>query len=938
MADAAWLPYTPNRTFSLSAGNGTKTVYAIFRDGANNQTIAVNDTIVLDTTPISTPFVTIQADATSSTTVTVNLAASNIDEMWLSESSTFATGAWEPYVGTKNVTFTAGDGVKTLYAKFKKTSGAESVVVSDSYILDTVGPILPSVRVNNGAAVVSSAIVTLNLSAVDSTSGLAVYRLNTVNDFALIPDTGYQTNDVYTLPARDGVKTLWVIYGDRAYNYSSAASVSVLLDTTAPNVGSVSVTKLDGTVLATGNTVRDGRIILASTVTDLTPLEMQVTTTGSFGGLGWEPYNPSKVIDLTAASSTISARVRDAAGHEADLVTGFIVNLDNAAPTATLTLTSATPTNILNIGYTVSSNESGQMQVSTDVGFAGATWEAVGSGAIALSAGDGMRSVYARVRDAAGNISDVRTINVILDQTPPQNASFTIQTGTYTNTRSVGLSYSGVEITEVRVAENTCSGVYASHSGSGMITIPSAGDGVKTIAVQFRDAVGNITACLTQTVTLDETPPVLGYFVINGNAASATVRSVTLGISVTDATEMQISESSIFTGASWMPVTAAVNITLSPGEGSKTVFARFRDQALNQAGPVQDSILLDTIAPELFALNGPLLTNSLVIGLSFTASGADEFRLSENGDFAGATWKPYAANVTFALSAGQGTKTVYTQLRDNAGNLSLVRSHLVTFDNSAPDAPSINIVGGAFTKVASVTVQTISGGAAEMKVSQLSDLSDATWVPFAQLKSYTLTGGEGTHAIYVKVRDTALNESGVATANVTLDSTPPDVNMRADDGLGNLVLQANTTRYFMRLWVTDATGVQAQFSATNSFSGVTPEPVSALRPWDVIAPAANGGASFTTYVKVSDAAGNSTTVGPVTVLIDTVAPTSPALSFAAALVSNTTVTANFSAANADWVELSEDISFLSKTVLTYLTLRPLPIPPPALASVNWGSG
>ena len=122
----------PSRTFTLSAGNGTKTVYAIFRDGANNQTVAVNDTIVLDTTPISIPFVTIQADVTSSTTVTVNLAASNIDDMWLSESSTFATGAWEPYVGTKNVTFTAGDGVKTLYAKFKKTSGAESVVVSDT--------------------------------------------------------------------------------------------------------------------------------------------------------------------------------------------------------------------------------------------------------------------------------------------------------------------------------------------------------------------------------------------------------------------------------------------------------------------------------------------------------------------------------------------------------------------------------------------------------------------------------------------------------------------------------------------------------------------------------------------------------------------------------------------------------------------------------------
>ena len=198
--------------------------------------------------------------------------------------------------------------------------------------------------------------------------------MNTINDFALIPDTGYQSNDLYTLGGRDGVKTIWVKYGDRAYNYSAAASVSVVLDTTAPNVASVSVTKLDGTVLATGNTVRDGRIILASTVTDLTPLEMQVTTTGSFGGLGWEPYNPSKVIDLTAVSSTLSARVRDAAGHEADIVSGLILNLDNAAPVLTMTLATASPTNNLTVGLTLSSEAGSEVQVSADPAFTGASW------------------------------------------------------------------------------------------------------------------------------------------------------------------------------------------------------------------------------------------------------------------------------------------------------------------------------------------------------------------------------------------------------------------------------------------------------------------------------------------------------------------------------------------------------------------------------------
>src|SRR5690606_13080909 len=87
-------------------------------------------------------------------------------------------------------------------------------------------------------------------------------------------------------------------------------------------------------------------------------------------------------------------------------------------------------------------------------------------------------------------------------------------------------------------------------------------------------------------------------------------------------------------------------------------------------------------------------------------------------------------------------------------------------------------------------------------------------------------------------------------------------------------------------------------------------------------PAASGGALVHTYVKVSDAAGNATIVGPVSVLVDTVGPTAPSLSFAANLVSSPTVSANFSAVNAEYVEIAEDISFLAPTVLSYRTSEP----------------
>ena len=57
------------------------------------------------------------------------------------------------------------------------------------------------------------------------------------------------------------------------------------------------------------------------------------------------------------------------------------------------------------------------------------------------------------------------------------------------------------------------------------------------------------------------------------------------------------------------------------------------------------------------------------VSLAYTATGGIplEFRVSESIDFTGASWQPAATGLTFDLSTGLGTKTVYFQLRNNDG-------------------------------------------------------------------------------------------------------------------------------------------------------------------------------------------------------------------------------------------------------------------------------
>lgn len=101
----------------------------------------------------------------------------------------------------------------------------------------------------------------------------------------------------------------------------------------------------------------------------------------------------------------------------------------------------------------------------------------------------------------------------------------------------------------------------------------------------------------------DTTPPA-GLININGGAAYANSTTVNLAISATDSgsgmgsgAQMQFSND----GVSWSAAEAYATSkvwTLSPGDGIKTVYAKFKDVAGNwTTAQIKSSITLDTSAP-----------------------------------------------------------------------------------------------------------------------------------------------------------------------------------------------------------------------------------------------------------------------------------------------------------------------------------------------------
>lgn len=95
----------------------------------------------------------------------------------------------------------------------------------------------------------------------------------------------------------------------------------------------------------------------------------------------------------------------------------------------------------------------------------------------------------------------------------------------------------------------------------------------------------------------DTTAPSNVSVVINSGASVTNTGSVTLALSATDSvgvTQMQISNDSVFTGATWEAYATSKSWTLTSGNGAKTVYARFRDAAANTSVTASDMITLDS--------------------------------------------------------------------------------------------------------------------------------------------------------------------------------------------------------------------------------------------------------------------------------------------------------------------------------------------------------
>ncbi|MCK5561571.1 MAG: zinc ribbon domain-containing protein, partial [Thermoplasmata archaeon] len=329
----------------------------------------------------------------------------------------------------------------------------------------------------------------------------------------------------------------------------------------------------------------------------------------------WESYGITKFFTLPTGDGpkTVYFKVEDMANNSATASDSITLDTEPPINLSIVINDNAQYTNSINVelDLTADDNTSGvyQMAFSTG-GLNWDAWEAYNtSKAYTLPTGDGPKVVYFKVRDMVNNTAFAQD-TIVLDTAAPAPISIVINDGdANTNSASVTLtlsaSDSGSGISEMAFSANNVDWTTWEAFGTTKAFTLENVDGLQTAYLRVNDNAGNI-ATVSDTITLDTTPPHSLSITINDGDTETDEVDVSLALDALDATtsvhQMAFSTDNT-TWTAWENFTATKAFTLSTGDGLKTIYFKVDDLVGNEALPVYATITLKT-EPEVTDTDG----------------------------------------------------------------------------------------------------------------------------------------------------------------------------------------------------------------------------------------------------------------------------------------------------------------------------------------------
>ena len=555
-AVASTVSYADSYSWTLSSGDGSKTVYSQFLDAADNDSY-FSYTITLDETlPSVTDFQINNGDAFATaigTTLSYDYTEAN--DVWAEYRND--GGSWsarESLSGgsvSKSWILRSEAGTRTVYLRLKDIAGNLSSTYSDDIYLSTAAPEAP---VPSTATPTNDTTPTWTWSAVAGAVNYRYYfpdypiiELGNVTSFT--PSTPLYTNQDHTF---------YLQASDIAGNWSEEGSHTVTIDTIAPSApgtpfctqasdGYINSSEISGVIITVD--------FSSSGAVEGDSLDLYINSSPSTGKVlnstdisnGYCSFSVSSAQLGSDGTKTVEAEIEDLAGNSSPFSSSLVFTLDTAAPSIAYNSTPSTPSTDTTPTWSWTASDSGSgVEEYRYIFDSGSQTSTVLSSYTAPAQSDGTHTFSVMAVDYAGNTSSwTSTSTIVINALPPTAGSGLTYTSSTLWGYGVQLTWSAasdtvtpqssLQYTLVRSSSSNINTVANAQSNGTTVMNWTANTTSYTVNnlspsstyyfnVIVRDSLNNMSVYSTETVTTPVRPLLLieTTSIYNGNLGGRT--------------------------------------------------------------------------------------------------------------------------------------------------------------------------------------------------------------------------------------------------------------------------------------------------------------------------------------------------------------------------------------------------------------------------------
>jgi large repetitive protein len=853
------------------------------------------------------------------------------------------------------------DGVLTATARATDQQTNQSPVsLARTTTKDTVAPEVTGAAATNVRQSSPTTTVTASTSAATAFS----VTLSKVGSSATVVRTGTSDGNGAVSIAVDptglpqGSVNVAVVATDAAGNPSSPGNTSFDYDVTGPTVTGLSATPVksdsSGTTTVTGQTGEGGTSVVVSVEdadgTTVFPATQPTPAASSPGAFS----TPVDVSSLDDGVLTVRVVPTDGKGNVGSATTTTTTK-DTVSPT--VTGLAATPTNATDPTTTVT----GMTEPLATVALSATDGvRTVNDSAVAGPTGsftrdldltgfaDGTVTVTATATDVIGNVGPSASTGSARDTAAPAitGLASTSTTAAQRSTTVTGTTDPGATValsaTSPGSAQPVTGTATAGPSGtfSRTLDLTSLADGTVTVSATATDLAGNVGSAVTATSVKDtQGPGVSGLSATDVNAAS-TVTTVTGTVSeagadvVVTATDGTTSVSRTLSDLTSTSLSTTLDLATLADKADVLVTAVATDAAGNAGTAATDTLAKDTVGP---AVTGLSATSTSSGTPATTVTGTTEAGRTVTLSVTTPGSAVPSTTTATAGSDGSFTKAVDTSgLQD--GRLTVTASATDAAGNTGPTAtfsdpavvkdatgPVVATLSATPTKK-DATTTTVTGMTEPGATLALSAVSSAGGTPVTGTATAAGDGAftkaldvaslpDGTITVTATATDAVGNAGPAKTATAGKDTAPPALSGLGATGTTQASPKTTVSGTTDPGQVVTVTVTQAARSATGTATGAASTGAFTV---DVdLASFADG--AFQVAASATDAAGNTSSAGPVEASKDATGPTVTGLAATAtnATSGSTTVTgATAAAGESVTVTATDGTKTVTTTVVT----------------------